>query len=488
MTILPPRVAGRGARAAGVAAVLLLCLAGPGRAQRPLFTQATPVSEFAVRREALLARIGDGIAVLQGAAEDPAYVRFRQNTPFYYLTGVEVPRALLLLDGRSKRATLFLPPRNERQERSEGPVLVPGDEAARLLTGIDDVQPRDAFGNALNAAAARADTVVYTPFRPETRGAGTPDIALAHGQASAADPWDGRRSREETFVEKLKAAAPGVAIRDLDPLVDAMRVIKSPHETALIREATRIAGDGIRAAMAASRPGRREYELEAAADYVFKQRGSQGVAYFALVAAGANAIYPHYHAGGAVLKDGDLVLFDYAPDFNYYTSDVTRMFPANGTFSPAQRELYGVYLQLYTALMESIHPGLSARAIASAAVPRMDAIVSGFTFSKPQYRDAARAFVNEYREFDHDMPGHFVGMAVHDVRTPIDTLKPGMVFTIEPALTVPDERIYIRLEDVILVTADGYENLSADLPEGIDAIEDFMREARSTRELSTVSR
>jgi Xaa-Pro aminopeptidase len=164
------------------------------------------------------------------------------------------------------------------------------------------------------------------------------------------------------------------------------------------------------------------------------------------------------------------------------------MFPASGTFSPVQRELYGVYLQLYTALMESIRPHLTASAIAAQAVRRMDAIVSSRTFSAPQYRDAARAFVNEYRDFDHDMLGHFVGMEVHDVRTPIRTLEPGMVFTIEPALTVPGERIYIRLEDVILVTPDGYENLSADLPAGIDAIEDFMRAARAKRAPSTASR
>jgi len=336
--------------------------------------------------------------------------------------------------------------------------------------------------------AAGRDRAVYAPLRPETRGAGTPEIARAHAQAAAADPWDGRPSREETFVEKLQATVPGITVRDLDPLLDALRLIKSPHEIALVREATRIASDGIRAAMAAARPGVREYELEAAADYVFKQRGSQGIAYFALVAAGANAIYPHYHAGEATLNDDDLVLFDYAPDFHYYASDVTRMFPAGGTFTRVQRELYGLYLRLYTALMESIRPGLSARAIAAQAVPRMDAIVSNHTFSAPRYRDAARAFVNEFRDLDQDTLGHFVGMEVHDVRTPIDSLQPGMIFTIEPALTVPDERIYIRLEDVILVTPDGYENLSADLPAGIDAIEDFMRNAQSNRDLSTRSR
>lgn len=488
-------------------ALALICLVAPGTAQRPLFTTTTPAAEFATRRARVLAEIGDGIAVLQGAAEYPAYVRFRQNNQFYYLTGVEVPRALLLLDGRTKRTILFLPERDERLERSEGPVLVPGEEAARL-TGIADVQSREAFAAAFAAAThstpvgsglsridanatehPEAPAIVYTPMRAESLGAATPDAARAHAVATAADPWDGRRSREETFVAKLQASAPGIVVRDLDPMLDALRVIKSPHEIAMIRNATRIACEGIRAAMQMARPGLREHELEAAADYVFRREGAQGMAYFALVATGRNAFYPHYHAGAAPLADGDLVLFDYAPDYEYYTSDVTRMFPANGTFSPKQRELYGVYLQFYTALMQSIRPGLSAEAIATAAADRMDAILAAIRFSSDRYRDAARAFVDKYRHFDREMLGHFVGMEVHDVRVPVDTLRPGMVFTIEPALTVPDERIYIRLEDVILVTDSGYENLSADLPVGVEDIERMMREGQSTPlEGPTVSR
>ncbi len=131
-----------------VIAVLLAGLAVPAAAQAPLFTDSLPPEEFAARRAKVFEAIGDGVAVLSGAAEYPAYVRFRQNAQFYYLTGVEVPRALLLLDGRTKQATLYVAPRNEWLERSEGPVLVPGDEAARL-TGIPNVVKRDDFAEAL---------------------------------------------------------------------------------------------------------------------------------------------------------------------------------------------------------------------------------------------------------------------------------------------------------------------------------------------------
>jgi Xaa-Pro aminopeptidase len=443
-------------------------------AQRPLFTVVFPPDEFAARREKVLAQIGDGIAVLQGAAEHPAYVRFRQNNQFFYLTGVEVPRALLLLDGRTKQATLFLQPRNERLEQSEGPVLVPDAEAARL-TGIANVQPRDAFHDRL-VAAVGPGRAVYTPMRAESLGAGTPQAAGAHAAATTADPWDGRPSREQAFQARLRAAAPGAEIRDLDPILDAMRMVKSPREIAVIREATRLAGVALMEGMRAARPGMREHELEAIGDWVFKRHGAQGFAYFALVAAGRNAHYPHYHGGSAELRDGELVLFDYAPDYRYYTSDVTRMLPANGRFSPAQRELYSSYVKLYMALMESIRPGAAPRDIIRAAVGRMDQILRATTFRDTRNRTAAEAFVDRYRTTTRNSLGHMVGMEVHDVVVPFDVLQPGMVFTIEPPITIPDERVYVRLEDVILVTPTGYESLSAFVPMDAEGIERLMAE------------
>jgi Xaa-Pro aminopeptidase len=442
--------------------------------QPPLFTSTFPPEEFDLHRAALFAQIGEGIAVLQGAPETGSYLPFRQNNHFFYLTGVEVPRAIALLDGRTKRTILFLPPRNERMERSEGPVLVPGADAARL-TGIADVRPRESFGEAFTAAAA-GGRVVYTPLRGESVAAVTPDSAIRFATAAAADPWDSRPSREAAFSAKLTTAAAGVEVRDLDPILDALRVIKTPREIAIVREATRIAGLGLMEAMRAARAGMREHELEAIADWVFKTHGSQGIAYFALVAAGRNAVYPHYHGGSAELKPEDLVLFDYAPDYRYYSSDVTRMFPASGRFSPVQRELYGVYLKMYAALMESIRPNATPHDVLRDATTKMDRIVGSWSFSSPKHRQAAERFVTQLRTSKRNALGHFVGMEVHDVSKPIETLEPGMIFTIEPALTVPEDDVYVRLEDVILITAAGYENLSAFVPSDIEAIEKLMAE------------
>jgi len=458
----------------GAALVIVAVLAAHPRAQNPLFTTALPPEEFAEHRAALFDKVGDALVVLQGAPETGSYLPFRQNNHFYYLTGVEVPRALVMLDGRTKTTTLFLPPRNERIERSEGPVLVPGDEAVRL-TGIREIRQRETFNEAFTTAVG-AGRVVYTPARAESVAAVTPDSAMRSAAEAAADPWDGRPSREAAFAAKLKAAAPGADVKDLDPILDAVRVIKTPREIAMVREATRISGLGLMEGMRAARPGMREHEIEAAADWVFKSHGSQGIAYFALVAAGKNATYPHYHGGAAELKPDDLVLFDYAPDYHYYSSDVTRMFPASGKFSPVQRELYGVYLKMYLALMESIRPKAAPRDILGDATGKMDRIVAGWTFTRAAHQEAAERFVQQFRTSPRNMLGHFVGMEVHDVSRPVDALEPGMIFTIEPALTIPEDNVYIRLEDVILITPSGYENLSASVPMDIDGIEKLMTE------------
>ncbi len=459
------------------AAVLLVVGAVAAHAQPRLVTDALPKEEFAQRRARVMAAIGDGVAVIQGATETAAYEKFRQSNQFFYLTGVEVPRAILTIDGRTKTSTLYLLPRNERMERSEGPVLTPGD-AAVAVTGIERVLPRDEF-----AAAAKAfgNRIVYTPYRGETGSAGTPDREAAHAAARRADAWDNRPSREQWFLTKLHEQSPGIEVKDLDPIVDAMRLIKSPAEIALVREATRIAGLGIMEAMRSAAPGMYEYEVGAIADYVFRKYNSQGVGYYALVATGANAAWPHYHALQSPLADGDLVLFDYAPDFQYYTSDVTRMFPANGMFTPDQKERYTIYLRLYQALMTSIRPGKSGE-ILRAVVKKMDDVMASYTFANPKNKEAAVRFVEGYHRRAESSGerggglGHMVGMEVHDVTVPYDELRPGMIFTIEPALTIPEDRVYVRLEDVILITPTGYENLSAFVPVEVADIEKLMAE------------
>ena len=457
--------------AAAIAIATLSAQSGP-----PLFSTALPKEEFAARRAKVFEKLGDGVAVLHGATETASYQKFRQSNQFYYLTGVAVPRAIVVLDGKTKSTTLYLPPRNEAMERSEGPVLTPGT-AAEQLTGIEHVVPRGQFDSLVPSLAGRT---VYTTVRGETVLMGTPDRANANARARAADPWDVQLSREAHFKAKLAEKAPGAKFENLDDVLDEARMVKSPREIALLRESSRIAGLAMMEAMRSAEPGMYEYEIEAIGDYIFKAHNAQGPAYYGLVAAAKNAAWPHYHAAQTQMQSGDLVLFDYAPDYHYYTSDVTRMFPVNGKFTADQRDLYGIYVKLYSALMTSIRPG-PAGEILKDVVRKMDQAMASHTFTSQKHRDAAARFVEGYRtRAASPRPGaslgHMVGMEVHDVTKNFTVYQPGMVFTIEPALTIPEDRVYIRLEDMILITPNGYENLSPHAPMEIEAIEKLMAE------------
>jgi Xaa-Pro aminopeptidase len=442
---------------------VLMAIALPIGAQ-PVFTHVFSPEEFAARRTAIMDKIGDGVAILQGTTERPGEQPLRQNNQFFYVCGVVEPRAILLIDGRSKKTTLFLNPRVERREK-----LMFGPSVDWPI----ETHPREEFAKYVAQLEGRT---IYAPFRPEVLGSASSTDPAALAKNTKTDPWDGRSSREEAFVEKLKSAAPGSAIKDLDPILDAMRSIKSPREIAILREATNIAGWGIIEAMRDAKPGMYEYELQADAEFVFKKYGSYGAAYFALIATGQNTYYSHYHLNTAQLKDGDMVQFDYAPDYKNYSSDVTRVFPANGKFTPRQREYYTIYLRLYQALMSSIQVHVTPAEIIKNAVVKMDTIMASYSFTDPRIKAAATKFVERYRTSRSNSLGHSVGMEVHDVRNVTETLEPGQIFTIEPAMQIEEEHVGIRLEDMLLITATGYENLSAFVPVEIDDIEKMMAE------------
>jgi Xaa-Pro aminopeptidase len=442
---------------------------------QPVFTDVFPPDEYAARRARVMQKISDGVAILQGTTERPGEQPLRQSNQFFYVSGVVEPRAILIIDGRAHRSTLFLNARNTMRENMMfGPGLYPGEEAVRA-TGFEAVERRDDFTQAVTDIA-KEGRKIYTPFRPEVLGSASASDPAALARATKNDPWDGRPSREDAFIEKLKSASPKSEIANLDPILDELRGTKSPREIAILREATRIAGLGIIEAMRDTKPGMHEYELQADAEFVFKKFGAYGPSYFALIATGKNTWYSHYHKNTALLADGDLVQFDYAPDYKNYASDVTRVWPANGKFTERQREFYTIYLRLYQALMTSIRVHTTAADIAKDAVKKMDAIMASYTFTDAKIKDAATRFVDRYRNGRTASLGHTVGMEVHDVRYPTATLEPGQVFTIEPAMTIPDEHVGIRLEDMLLITETGYENLSAFVPVEIADIEKMMAE------------
>src|SRR4030095_1557898 len=421
------------------------------------FRQDFPREEFAARRAKVFDAIGNSsIALVQGAPSPPGYTRFRQSNEFYYLCGIEVPHAYLLIDGATKRTLLYLPHRNPGRERGEGKLLSAEDaDEVKKLSGVDDVFGTDLLGEHL-ARYARGGFIrtIMTPFSPAEGAAMSRDLAVRVIGDYAADPFDGRGSREGEFIQLLRTRFPQFAVNDLTPTIDQLRLIKSPREITMIEKATRLSGLGLMEAMRSTVPDIYEYELDAVAKYVFYRGGAQGDAYFSLIASGQNAYWPHYNAGQRKMLDGDLLLMDYAPDVGYYMSDVTRMWPVNGKFSPWQRELYGFYLACYKAILARIRPGVTAHGTKQEAVRDMESALGTTKFSKPEYEHAAREFVTNYKQSAANPRsglGHWVGMATHDDGTYYGPLRAGMVFTIEPALVVPEEKIYVRLEDMIVI-------------------------------------
>lgn len=447
----------------------------------PLFTHDFPPEEFAARRAKVYAAIGENaIAVLQGAGSPEGYTRFRQTNEVYYLTGIEVPHAYVVLDGASKRTSLYLPHRHEPRESSEGKLLAAEDaDQVKKLAGVEGVFATEMLAEHL-ARMARSEPAraLYTPFQPAEGLAVSRDLALRRIADTSNDPWDGRASREAAFIASLRSRFPQYEIRDLTPALDKLRLIKSPREIALIRKATRLSGLALMEAMRSSEPGLLESELDAVAKFIYYRNGAQGDAYYSLIANGPNAYFPHYNAGKGRLRDGDLLLMDYAPDVGYYMSDITRQWPVNGRFSPDQRDLYNFYLGCYRAILDAIRPGVTPQAIKKQALVKMDGLLARSRFSKEIYAKGAKEFVDSYRrssENPRSTLGHWVGMATHDVGSDSGPLRPGMVFTIEPALRIPEERIYIRLEDAIVITENGKEILSDFVPMDIAAIEELMK-------------
>jgi Xaa-Pro aminopeptidase len=313
---------------------------------------------------------------------------------------------------------------------------------------------------------------VYIPLAPEEGTGTTRDSALAAAAWAAADPFDHTPEPPAALADGLRRRFAQLEVRDLSPTLDALRLLKSESELELMRTAARLCGLAVMEAMRSTAPGVFEYELEAVADFVFRQGGARGAGYEAIIAGGANAWYGHYNANDAALADGDLVLMDYAPDHGYYTSDIGRMWPVNGRYTDEQRELYGFVLDYHAELISRIRPGRTPEEIMDEAAVAMRARVDATHFSKPHYEAAVRDALAFRGHLSHP-----VGMAVHDVGDYRGRpLEPGLVFSIDPMIWVPEERLYVRVEDTVVVTADGVENLTGFVPLGFDDVERLMTE------------
>ena len=432
--------------------------------------------EFSRRRAALIERLRPGAVALLAASPERVRSRdvhhaYRQDSDFFYLTGFAEARALLaLVPGREQgEVVLFCQPKDPDKELWEGSLL--GPDAAPETLGVDQAFP-----------IGEADGIM-----PELM-AGRERIHYRIGHEADFDEkvmgWV-RGAREQ-------ARHGGPAPRQLlllDDLLHEMRLFKSEEEIRLMREAARISAEGHRRVMRHCRPGMREYELEAELLHCFLRNGSRAAAYGSIVGAGANACILHYVDNRARIRDGDLVLVDAGCEYQHYAADITRTFPANGRFSPEQREIYQLVLRAQAAAIEAVRPGASCDAPQQAAV---NEIVDGL-LQLGLLAGAADEIIETgaYKPFYMHRVGHWLGIDVHDAgsyRIGADwrPFEPGMVTTIEPGVYIaPDNEnvaprwrgIGARIEDDVLVTANGNRMLSEGAPRGMDEIEAFMAAA-----------
>ncbi|MDZ4798880.1 MAG: Xaa-Pro peptidase family protein [Bryobacteraceae bacterium] len=343
-----------------------------------------PATEFRQRHERIFDHIGNrAVALVAGAAAADGFQIFRPSNEFYYLCGIETPQSYLLLDGRTRTVSLYLPHRDTDREKNAGKLLSAEDpDLVRTLTGVDAVYGVEVLSRHLAGLGLRPPApAVFVPHSPAEGVASSRDELLYQRALIAADPWDGQSPREAWFLDLLRRRLPALEIRNLTPVMDELRAIKSEREISLIRRASQIAARGILEAMRSTRFGLAEYQLDATARYIFLLNGARYEGYPSITAGGTNAFFGHYFRKDSILADGDLVLMDFAPDYRYYTSDVTRIWPVNGKFSDDQRKLWEFIGAHREALIRRIRPGATADGILDGARDEMKKFVSKLVFT-----------------------------------------------------------------------------------------------------------
>jgi Xaa-Pro aminopeptidase len=450
----------KGGRWVLAAAACLAVWAGPLSADGPFGAK-----ECAARRARLMDRIGDGAAVFLGASTPASDVAFRQGHDFVYLTGVRVPDACLVVDGQRKESVLFFT-MSEAGAEGEGipPELV---RNPKDVTGIERVLPAEQFGPFL-ASLCQRTRILYAMFKPEEIGPENANEKFNSLQRSMTlNPWDGRLTRELQLVKQLRDRFPQVEIRDGAPLVWELRQIKSPAELDVLRQAARIGVKAHRALIQSTRTDVPERSLASVFEFVCGLEGAAGQAYYPIIMSGKNLAYGHYHAYDRVLKAGDFVVLDAGPDYGDYHVDISTSFPASGSFSARQRELYEVALAVHDTCLANYRPGVSFRQVGEKVAAML----------KEKGLDAyAKDFAGIVRYGGYN---HMIGLATHDVTGrfagPDEVLAPGFVFACDIQLFRLDEEIGIRIEDTVAITEDGCENLSRGAPRTVAEIESLMK-------------
>ena len=433
-------------------------------------------AEFARRRKNLMGMMDKHtIAIIPGAREvtrsrDTEYP-FRQNSDLFYLTGFEEPDAVLVLvpGRRQGQVVLFCRERDPDMELWNGYRL--GPEGAVAYLGVDDAFPIDDLDGILPGLIEGTQRIYYS---------------MGHD-----DVFDQRVMGWVNQIRKLvrTGAAPPADFTDLAFLLHEQRLIKSAAEVRVMRKAGEISAAAHVRAMQECQPGRYEYHLEAAIQHTFAEHGARFPAYNSIVGSGANACVLHYTENASKMRAGDLVLIDAGCEYQGYAADITRTFPVSGQFSTEQRAIYDVVLEAQRAAIAKVRPGNTWNQPHDATVRVITRGLIKLGLLRGKERELIKA--EAYRDFYMHRAGHWLGLDVHDVgEYRVDgrwrQLEPGMVLTIEPGIYIAADNtkvpkrwrgIGVRIEDDVVVTEQGCDVLTGDVPKRADEIEALMLQA-----------
>jgi Xaa-Pro aminopeptidase len=447
-------------RASFVFLSLLGCLAALAPLARAW--EREPNAVFAERRAKIEAAINAPVVLFGYTGHEeanPSYV-FMQEENFYYLTGHNEEGAALLLVPESAvakgwtgpREILYLPPRDLAEEKWNGPRIGPDDPEIKEKTGFADVESFVKLHETL-ANLSRDFPEIYTEL-PGPHDEGYPHAA--------------------NWSNWVKGAAPHATLKDVSSAIGTLRAIKTPGELALIQKAIDPSIDAQLAAMKMMHSGLYEYQVAAKMVEIHAAAGCETEAYSPIVGSGINSTVLHYNKLDRQIDGGEIVLLDVAGQYSGYASDITRTIPADGKFSPRQREIYEIVLGAQNAALAALKPGMT---IGGQGDTSLQKIAMGYIDSHG--KDKEGHSLGKY--YIHGL-SHHVGLDVHDPSGPSRPLEPGMVITIEPGIYIPEENLGVRIEDDVLITPTGYELLTARLPRSPDEIEKIMAEGKAERE------
>jgi Xaa-Pro aminopeptidase len=414
------------------------------------------LKEYQERRHRLMQLAADNIVVILGSRDDGSLgvdAKFRQNNHFQYLTGVEVPGSALILVPKGYQGAkewLFIPPRNDREEIYTGAQPDVSPATAKLM-GVERLASTADFNKVLFEILDSGD-----PTKPKPK-------------VYTIVPT-GKRStllNEAELVQEIRRKTPDTPVAPLLPLMEELRVVKNSTELALIQKAIDITIEAQNAVRQLIKPQMFEYQLEGLILGNFYREGAQRPGFPSIVGSGLNSTILHYNRNREQIQDNDLVVVDIGAEYDYYTADITRTYPATGRYTPRQKEIYRLVLQAQEAAAKAFKPGKSTMADLNQ--------VAIATMRQSPLRDKQGRTLD--RAFLHGL-GHFLGMDVHDIGNYSRPLPVGSVITIEPGIYLPDEKVGVRIEDDYLVTDKGLVKLTANLPSDPDEIERLMSEKR----------